>query len=140
MRRSRARELPDTVREASDVNQIVIAMDCKYGEQWRAVGVGMRGINGVLSMARLTHMPGVARAWWVPSAAVTLTMIYMRPSNPVSISSTSTASRMDDCQGGHEPLGPGIWAPVLSGRRVAAMTADGCSWRPMRGNAQHGPM
>jgi len=31
-------------------------------------------------MARLTHEVGVATALRVPSAAVTLTMIYMRPS------------------------------------------------------------
>lgn len=89
------------------MNQIVIAMDCKHRERWRAVGVGLRRNNGVLSIARLTHVPGVARALRMPSAAVTLTMIYMRASTPVSISSKSTASKVDNCQGGMSLQSPG---------------------------------
>ena len=52
-------------------------------------------------MARLTHEVGVAGP---PRAAVTLTMIYMRPSTSASISSNSTASDVDSYQGG--PRGP----------------------------------
>lgn len=45
-------------------------------------------------MARLTHEVGVAGP---PSAAVTLTMIYMRPSTSAIISSNSKASDADSC-------------------------------------------
>jgi hypothetical protein len=85
MRRSRAKA-SKTIREASNADEIVIVLSSTEGVRGRADGMGIERGEWGAGYGEVDATAGRCRdiADALPSAAVTLTMIYMRPSSPAA--------------------------------------------------------